>query len=141
MQALPRKRKNLSRPQAFSRLFKDTKQLRARFEEEYPQFKAPDDEDGSASDDGVQLNIDGGADGQLTKEDRKKAMASHRTQKSLPYWNQFIAKLYAEATNEEKQLVEDFRNEFKQRIDDQAANVKAELEKEPDERSPEELHR
>ena len=61
----------LSLPQAFSKLYKEEKSLRTKFEEEYPQFKATADDDDGGDVDGDDSDEDQGESAEVRKVGRK----------------------------------------------------------------------
>ncbi|KAJ3474165.1 hypothetical protein NLI96_g12616 [Meripilus lineatus] len=141
-------RKGLSQVQAYSKLFKESKKLRQRFEEQYPQYNAMND----FTDDDAPANTDDTPDGHLGDDEHveatenikklsKRERAAKRSKESLKYYNRFVRECYNEATEEEKQQVEDYRKQFKEELIEAAANVKADFEKDAEERKPEELQR
>ncbi|KAJ3476086.1 hypothetical protein NLI96_g11404 [Meripilus lineatus] len=114
-----RPKKKLSNSQAFSKLYKDEKGLRAQFEEEYPQFKCqmhnPDDRDPSVEDsDDETLPADDEGDEKEKRKSTEVAEAKARRKEYLKYWNLFVSRCYEGATLEEKNEVEVYQEKAKE---------------------------
>lgn len=128
-EAITRRSKRPSRPQAFNRIFGEEQELRAQFDEIYPQYKNI----GKDGDDPASRNEDGTPDptNPPTKKDKS----------FLKRWNGFVTQKYNEATKEEKEQVEEYVEQWEKDNKEQRAKAKEEKYREPVGRTPADLHR